>query len=120
MGRRGCEFRPVLRTCGQGRTLPLRFPGFHGRIGTDRTPRLHPDVPESLRGSYAGLASEPVIRHLKTLNVTAIELLPVHHHLNDRHLIERGLSNYWGYNTLGFFAPHFGYQASNPALNPVA
>lgn len=65
----------------------------------------HPEVPEKLRGSYAGLASEAAIKHLQDLNVTAVELLPVHHHLNDRHLTEKGLTNYWGYNTLGFFAP---------------
>jgi isoamylase len=67
--------------------------------------RRMPGVPEKLRGTYAGLASEPAIRHLKELNVTAVELLPVHYHVDDRLLVERGLSNYWGYNTLGFFAP---------------
>ncbi len=65
----------------------------------------HPDVPEKLRGTYAALASEPILRHLKELNVTAVELLPVHHFIDDRHLVERGLTNYWGYNTLAFFAP---------------
>ena len=68
--------------------------------------KLHPEVPEPLRGTYAGLASEAAIRHLTSLGITAVELLPVHYFLHDRHLIERGLSNYWGYNTLGFFAPH--------------
>ena len=58
------------------------------------------------RGTYAGLASEAVINHLKSLGVTAVELLPVHFHLDDRHLVEKGLMNYWGYNTLSFFAPH--------------
>ncbi|HXD85855.1 MAG TPA: glycogen debranching protein GlgX, partial [Urbifossiella sp.] len=81
--------------------------------------QLHPEVPENVRGSYTALASEAVIKHLKGLNVTAIELLPVHQHLNDRHLLERGLTNYWGYNTLGFFAPHFGYQSANLNFNPV-
>ena len=75
--------------------------------------RRHPDVPENLRGTYAGLASEAVIKHLKELNVTAIELLPVHHHLNDRHLVDKGLTNYWGYNTLSFFAPQATYDAPN-------
>jgi isoamylase len=79
----------------------------------------HPEVPENVRGAYAALSSEAVIKHLKNLNVTAIELLPVHHHLNDRHLLERGLTNYWGYNTLGFFAPYTGYQSPNQNLNPV-
>jgi isoamylase len=71
----------------------------------------HPEVPERLRGTYAGLASEPAIRHLTELGVTAVELLPVHHFLDDRHLIDRGLTNYWGYNTLAFFAPHSRYAA---------
>lgn len=66
----------------------------------------HPDVPEDKRGTYAGLATEPIISHLKSLGVTAIELLPVHHHLDDRYLVDQGKDNYWGYNTLGYFAPH--------------
>jgi glycogen operon protein len=73
--------------------------------------KLHPEVPERLRGTYAGLASEPAIRHLTELGVTAVELLPVHHFLDDRHLIDRGLTNYWGYNTLAFLAPHSRYAA---------
>jgi glycogen operon protein len=72
---------------------------------------LHPDLPEALRGTYAGLASEPVVRHLQKLGVTAIELMPVHYFIDDRHLEERGLRNYWGYNTLGFFAPHPAYAS---------
>jgi glycogen operon protein len=62
-------------------------------------------VPERLRGTYAGVRSEAAIRRLKALNVTAVELLPVHYWVDDRHLVDRGLTNYWGYNTLGFFAP---------------
>jgi isoamylase len=73
--------------------------------------QLHPDVPERLRGTYAGLASEAAIQHLVRLGITAVELLPVHHFLKDRHLVERGLTNYWGYNTLAFFAPESGYAA---------
>ena len=72
------------------------------------TKRL-PGVPEKLQGTYAGLGSEAAIKHLLDLNVTAVEIMPVHHHVNDRHLLERGLSNYWGYNTLAFFAPHVDY-----------
>jgi isoamylase len=72
----------------------------------------HPDVPEPLRGTYAGLASPAAISHLKSLGVTAVELLPVHHKVDDRHLVERGLSNYWGYNTLGFFAPDSRYSSA--------
>jgi isoamylase len=74
--------------------------------------KLHPEVPERLRGTYAGLATEPPIEHLKRLGVTAVELLPVHHHSYDRHLVEKGLTNYWGYNTLAFFAPGVRYASS--------
>jgi glycogen operon protein len=73
--------------------------------------QLHPDIPERLRGTYAGLASEAAIQHLMRLGITAVELLPVHHFLKDRHLVERGLTNYWGYNTLSFFAPESRYAA---------
>ncbi len=75
---------------------------------------LHPDVPARLRGTYAGMASAPITRHLQAMGVTAVELMPVHYFLQDRHLVDRGLKNYWGYNTLGFFAPEPGYSA-NPA-----
>jgi isoamylase len=71
----------------------------------------HPDVPEALRGTYAGLASELVVNHLLNLGVTAVELMPVHYFVNDRLLVDRGLTNYWGYNTLGFFAPEGRYCA---------
>jgi glycogen operon protein len=72
----------------------------------------HPDVPPQYRGSYAALATAPVIDYLKRLGVTAIELMPVHYFVNDRHLIEKSLSNYWGYNSIGYFAPHQGYAAT--------
>jgi isoamylase len=81
--------------------------------------QLHPDVPPALRGTYAGLASEPVLRHLTDLGITAVELMPVHHHAYDRHLVERGLSNYWGYNTLAFFAPDLRYSATNSPIDTV-
>lgn len=71
----------------------------------------HPDVPEGLRGTYAGLASPPIIDYLQSLGVTAVELLPVHHFINDKHLHDRGLTNYWGYNSIGFFAPDIRYAA---------
>src|SRR3978361_1423690 len=71
----------------------------------------HPGVAEDRRGTYAGLTSEPVIQHLLDLGVTAVELLPVHFHLHDRHLLEGGKDNYWGYNTLNYFAPHVGYAS---------
>ncbi|HEY5456357.1 MAG TPA: glycogen debranching protein GlgX [Acidothermaceae bacterium] len=72
----------------------------------------HPDVPPELRGTYAGLASEAAVDYLKKLGVTTIELLPVHHFVSEPSLLGRGLSNYWGYNTLGFFAPHGSYSSS--------
>jgi glycogen operon protein len=72
----------------------------------------HPVIPEEQRGTYLGLAHPAVISHLHELGVTAIELLPVHQFVNDSHLSEHGLANYWGYNTIGFFAPHNGYAAS--------
>jgi len=65
----------------------------------------HPDVPPKLRGSYGGLASEPIIQHLTQLGITAVELLPVHHYVHDHYLVKQGLSNYWGYNSLAFLAP---------------
>ncbi len=73
--------------------------------------RQHPEVPEALRGTYAGLASPPMIRHLKRLGVTAVKLLPVHAFLDEARLLAGGLRNYWGYNTLAFFAPEPRYAA---------
>jgi isoamylase len=74
----------------------------------------HPDVAEELRGTYAGLASPGAIAHFRKLGVTAIELLPIHYHVDEHFLITRGLSNYWGYNTIGFFAPDPRFAASGP------
>jgi glycogen operon protein len=74
--------------------------------------KLNPLIPEPLRGTYLGLASEPAIRHLTGLGVTAVELMPAHHHLNDWHLTKKNLSNYWGYNTLSYFAPEVQYATS--------
>ena len=91
--------------------------------GTDRPPRtpwsetviyethvkgftaLHPELPPEIRGTYAGLASEPAIDYLRSLGVTAVELLPVHHHASEHTLVTKNLTNYWGYNTLSYFAP---------------
>ncbi|HEX2849145.1 MAG TPA: glycogen debranching protein GlgX [Acidimicrobiales bacterium] len=72
----------------------------------------HLGVPEALRGTYAGLATDPAIEHLLLLGVTAVELLPVHHFVDDHILVDRGLHNYWGYNSIGYFAPHSAYSAS--------
>jgi isoamylase len=80
----------------------------------------HPDVPPELRGSYAGLASPPIIEHLQRLGVTAIELMPVHQSVPEPTLVEHGLTNYWGYNTIGFFAPHHGYASATAAHGQVA
>ncbi|HKW82351.1 MAG TPA: glycogen debranching protein GlgX, partial [Burkholderiaceae bacterium] len=74
--------------------------------------RTHPDVPPALRGTYAGLTCAPVIEWFKRLGVTTVELMPVHSFLDDRHLVERGLRNYWGYNTIGYFAAEHRYSAS--------
>jgi isoamylase len=74
--------------------------------------QLHPDVPEELRGTYAGVAHPAITDHLAKLGVTAIELMPVHQFVQDSTLLEKGLRNYWGYNTLGFFAPHAEYAAT--------
>ena len=77
--------------------------------------KLHPNIPPAIRGTYEALTTEAAITHLQQLGVTAVELMPVHHHAYDRHLVERGLANYWGYNTLGFFAPDIRYSSSpNP------
>ncbi|MDX6375247.1 MAG: isoamylase [Nocardioidaceae bacterium] len=75
--------------------------------------QLHPDVPKELRGTYAGLAHPAVTEHIKRLGVTAIELMPVHQFIQDSTLLDKGLRNYWGYNTLGFFAPHAAYAAGS-------
>ncbi|GGL01355.1 glycogen operon protein GlgX homolog [Salinibacterium xinjiangense] len=72
----------------------------------------HPDIPEEQRGTYAGIAHPAVIEHLHKLGITAIELMPVHQFVNDSVLQDQGLSNYWGYNTIGFFAPHAAYSST--------
>jgi isoamylase len=87
----------------------LHVKGFSKRL---------PGIPEKFQGTYAGVASEAAIRHLTDLNVTAVEIMPVHHHLDDRHLAEKKLSNYWGYNTLAFFAPDLRY-ASGTARDSI-
>src|SRR5580698_1103998 len=79
----------------------------------------HPAIPEALRGTYAGLGHPAIIDHLKSLNVTAIELMPVHQFMHDHRLLDLGLRNYWGYNTFGFFAPHVQYAANRRARGAV-
>jgi isoamylase len=73
--------------------------------------RLNPQIPKELRGTYSGLTSSPSIDYLQSLGITAVELMPVHQFIHDRHLVEKGLSNYWGYNSIGFFAPHAPYAS---------
>jgi isoamylase len=82
--------------------------------------QAHPGVPEGLRGTYAGLAHPAIIDHLKSLNVTALELMPVHQFLHDQRLLQLGLRNYWGYNTFGFFAPQYQYASNRQAGGAVA
>ncbi|ARP80593.1 glycogen debranching enzyme GlgX [Bordetella genomosp. 8] len=77
--------------------------------------RLHPAVPESMRGTFEGLGQKAVIDHIKSLGVTSVELLPIHAFVNDSHLLDKGLTNYWGYNTIGFFAPDPRYFARGPS-----
>ena len=79
----------------------------------------HPGVPEALRGTYAGLAHPAAVEHLTRLGVTAVELLPVHQFAHEDHLLRRGLRNYWGYNSIGYFAPHAGYSSSGTAGQQV-
>ena len=77
--------------------------------------KLNPHIPEPLRGTYLGLASPPALDYLRGLGVTAVELLPVHHFIVDKYLLDKGLTNYWGYNSIGFFAPESNYAAAVPA-----
>jgi glycogen operon protein len=81
--------------------------------------KRHPGVPEAMRGTYAGLASPAAIRHLTDLGVTAVELLPIHHHLDEHRLARIGLTNYWGYNTLAFFAPDTRFAAAADPLGAI-
>jgi isoamylase len=82
--------------------------------------QTHPAIPPRLRGTYAAIAHPAIIEHLQRLGITAIELMPVHHFANDSMLLERGLSNYWGYNSIGFFAPDFKYGSSTVPGGQVA
>ncbi len=80
----------------------------------------HPEVAPELRGTYAGLASPAAVAHLQRLGITAVELLPVHHSVTEKHLADRGLSNYWGYNSIGYFAPDSRYASAGPRGEQVA
>ncbi len=94
---------------------PLKTP-FHNTVIYEAhvkgLTKLHPDLPEEIRGTYAGITHPKVIAYLKELGITAIELMPVHHFITDRYLKEKGLTNYWGYNTIGYLAPDVRYSGS--------
>jgi isoamylase len=81
--------------------------------------KQHPEVPEELRGTFLGLASEPVLEHLKLLGVTAVELLPMHFHIDEQHLLQKKLTNFWGYNSLGYFAPDPRFSVERSANEAV-
>ncbi|WP_089896916.1 glycogen debranching protein GlgX [Chitinophaga arvensicola] len=82
--------------------------------------KLHPGIPEEIRGTYKGMAHPVTIDYIRQLGVTAVELMPVHHFVADRHLVDKGLTNYWGYNSIGFFAPDARYAASGTCGEQVA
>jgi glycogen operon protein len=103
--------RQPERPWGETLVYELHVKGFTQR---------HPDVRPDLRGTYAGLASDAAIGYLQGLGVTAVELLPVHHIVDERFLHDRGLTNYWGYSSIGFFAPHAGYAATGCLGEQVA
>jgi glycogen operon protein len=103
------DARPVRRRYSDTIIYEVHVKGFTMR---------HPGVPAELRGTYAGLAHEAAVAHLVDLGVTAVELLPVHQSVPESFLPERGLTNYWGYNTIGYFAPHGGYSAAVRAGKP--
>jgi isoamylase len=81
--------------------------------------KRHPRIREEIRGTYEALTTEPVVEHLKHLGVTAVELMPIHHHARDRHLEQKGLTNYWGYNSFGYFAPERRLASSRSPAGPV-
>jgi len=98
-----------------GDDRPLRTP-WHDTVIMEAHVRgltmTHPDIPPHLRGTYAAIATPPVIEHLKRVGVTALELMPVHAFIDDRHLVGKGLRNYWGYNSIGYFAPEGRYSST--------
>ncbi len=98
-----------------GDDMPLRIPWYDTVIYEAHVRGLtilNTELPESIRGTYAGLADRRMVSYFQDLGVTAVELMPVHHFVHDRHLVEMGLKNYWGYNSIGFFAPDMRYAAS--------
>ncbi|MGV1087820.1 MAG: glycogen debranching protein GlgX [Mycobacterium sp.] len=126
---------PMVDSLGHTMTSVVINPFFNW--GSDRAPRTpyhetiiyeahvkgltqtHPAVPPELRGTYAGLSHPAIIEHLKSMNITAIELMPIHQFMHDKRLLDLGLRNYWGYNTFGFFAPHYQYAANKSPAGAV-
>jgi isoamylase len=105
-----------------GHDRPLRIPAHETVIYEAHVKGLtarHPEVPPELRGTYAGLVDPAILAHLKRLGVTAIELMPVHQFIQDHQLLQRGLRNYWGYNSIGYLAPHNAYAANGSAGQQV-
>jgi glycogen operon protein len=97
-----------------GNDRPLRIPMWQTVIYETHVKGItmrHPGIPEDVRGTYSGLAHPTMIKHFRSLGITAVELMPVHQFVHDSVLLERGLTNYWGYNTIGFFAPHNDYAS---------
>jgi glycogen operon protein len=117
---------PFMPKCVVTREMPLSHYRRRPHVPWERTviyeahvkglTALHPKVPERLRGKFSGVGHRAVIEHLKKLGVTAIEFLPVHAFIDDRHLVERGLSNYWGYNSVGYFAPAQRYLSEGSGI----
>src|SRR5262249_5795848 len=105
-----------------GEDRPLRTP-WHNTVIYEMHvkgfSKLHPTIPDRLRGTYEALTSDAALEHLQSLGVTAVELMPVHHHGYDRHLMQKGLTNYWGYNSYGFFAPERALAASHSPAGAV-
>ena len=99
-------------TWGEDRRPTRLGPARHRRTPRAGLHQAQPEVPEPYRGTFRGLADPAVIRHLKSIGVTAVELLPVHSFVNDDYLLDKGLVNYWGYNTIGFFSPVRRYASS--------
>ncbi|HEX5386043.1 MAG TPA: glycogen debranching protein GlgX [Gemmatimonadales bacterium] len=98
-----------------GEDVPLRTPWNRTVIYECHVKGMsmrHPDVPEQLRGTYLGLATDPIVEHLVGLGITAVDLLPIQHFVSERSLVERGLTNYWGYNPIGYFAPDVRYATA--------
>ena len=116
----GAVIDPAFDWSGEQRPVPASHETIVYEAHVRGMTQMHPDVPEHLRGTYAGMACEPIIKHLHSMGVTALELMPVHSFVQDRHLVDQGLRNYWGYNTLGFFAPELSYGSkSAPPIDVV-